>query len=636
MGPHRCARALPPLLSALLLSLALSAPTPAGAQEDWRPFAEPERRRPPRSTPQPEPQRPPPLSPMEGLPDRGAPRSARDGALQGTAPAAARDAHLRGTHGPLVEPPTPIERSELPPIEGTIAVPAPGVVSELWRGLDAATFERLVGSLELPPRSPALHGLWQRLIAAEPGIAPADEAGRRFLALRAEAAHRSGLLDVTARLLSAAEKPEDGAVLAALLARTRIAQGDSEAGCPPVRSAIVRRAELPPPLKSELILLSGYCAAAGGNASAAGLAADLARDEGVASGFGLALLDAIAAGGKPQLTLPRTLSATEYRLLQQGGLPQTPQLAERAAPALLAALAVATDLPPRLRLAATEIAARLNIVGLDQLAEAWRAEPFQPAELAEPLTAKVEPAARRALLFHAAERERNVARKTRLLRAVADDARRAGLLLPALALISRQIEPLTPVDEIAWFAETAVEAHLAAGAYEPARRWIAFSQRSAAPSVAGALQHWLALADIADARLTAQQRGASLESVESLALRGRYGAELLHRLATVLDALDYHVPIPLWEAASRTPQPAGGHLPATGVLSELQDAARKGEQGRTTLLVMQALGASGAEGAHLIALGDAIRALKRARLEADARRLAFEALFAGWPRTANN
>ena len=34
----------------------------------------------------------------------------------------------------------------------------------------------------------------------------------------------------------------------------------------------------------------------------------------------------------------------------------------------------------------------------------------------------------------------------------------------------------------------------------------------------------------------------------------------------------------------------------------------------------------------MIALGDAIRALKRAGLEADARRLGFEALFAGWPR----
>ena len=44
--------------------------------------------------------------------------------------------------------------------------------------------------------------------------------------------------------------------------------------------------------------------------------------------------------------------------------------------------------------------------------------------------------------------------------------------------------------------------------------------------------------------------------------------------------------------------------------------------------------AEGPEGANIVALGDALRALKRAGLEADARRLAVEALFAAWPRTS--
>jgi hypothetical protein len=38
----------------------------------------------------------------------------------------------------------------------------------------------------------------------------------------------------------------------------------------------------------------------------------------------------------------------------------------------------------------------------------------------------------------------------------------------------------------------------------------------------------------------------------------------------------------------------------------------------------------------MIALGDAIRALKRAGLESDARRLGFEALLPGWPRVVTN
>ena len=44
------------------------------------------------------------------------------------------------------------------------------------------------------------------------------------------------------------------------------------------------------------------------------------------------------------------------------------------------------------------------------------------------------------------------------------------------------------------------------------------------------------------------------------------------------------------------------------------------------LLAMQALGPDSADTAHMIALGDTIRALRRAGLEADARRLGLEAL----------
>ena len=48
---------------------------------------------------------------------------------------------------------------------------------------------------------------------------------------------------------------------------------------------------------------------------------------------------------------------------------------------------------------------------------------------------------------------------------------------------------------------------------------------------------------------------------------------------------------------------------------------------------MRAIGPGGTSAAHLIGLGDTIRALKRAGLEKDARRLGFEALFSDWLRT---
>jgi hypothetical protein len=122
--------------------------------------------------------------------------------------------------------------------------------------------------------------------------------------------------------------------------------------------------------------------------------------------------------------------------------------------------------------------------------------------------------------------------------------------------------------------------------------------------------------------------------VDELAVRGRLGAEVLHRLATVLDALDIDVPRGIWEAAGRMPQPATGYLPETGVLADLAQSSQRKDTGRTVLVAMRALGPNGAEGANILALGDAVRALKRAGLESDARGLGFEALFAVWPRAS--
>src|SRR5262249_37352238 len=131
-------------------------------------------------------------------------------------------------------------------------------------------------------------------------------------------------------------------------------------------------------------------------------------------------------------------------------------------------------------------------------------------------------------------------------------------------------------------------------------------------------------------------RQSGLAFLDDLAARGRLGAGSLHRVVTVLDALDITVPLRLWEAAGRVAQPTGGHLPETGVLAELAQAAQQKESGRTIFLVVRALGPDGPDGANVLALGDSLRALKRTGLEADARRLGAEALFGVWPRTSGN
>jgi len=602
--------------AAAVIMLAL----PALADDRWNPFAEKDAPRAARKQPATPPDQRPLLPAMDGrLGTAAADPSARAPGIDGQPSAPRTDPPPLGLKASAVE------RGDLAPVT---AADGSGLPHGLWQGVDIAQFEQLLARIEIPPRSPALSGLWRRLIAAD--APPATATPEQFRALRAEGLYRTGLPRAAAETL----KPAAGDALAAVLtARSEIAHGESEAACAAIKALGTRRGDLPKPVRSEALILSGLCAGIAGNTSGAGLVADLAREEGVEAPLALVLLDALASGQKPRLEQPKRLGAIDYRLLQLVGSVDPVATIERAEPALLAVLAEDAGGEPKARLAAAEAAVRLNVIDPAALAAVYQTQRFAAEELADPLSGRADPLARRALLYKTAEAERTPQKKARLIRALLDDARRSGTYLQTLRLIARSAEALSRAPEIGWFAETAIEIALASGRYDTARSWAAFAAGQDRPG--GGLQHWIALADIADPEVKGP-RGQALASVEALALRGRYAPDLLHRLATVLDALDYNVPIPLWEAASRTPQPSTGHLPATGVLSELQDAARQRQFGRTVLLAMQTLGPNGAEGAHMIALGDAIRALKRAGLEADARQVAFEALFFGWPRVVSN
>jgi len=537
----------------------------------------------------------------------------------------------RGSSDDIVRPlggsgSSAVERGDLAPV---MAADGSGLPYELWRGLDVKTLERLISEIDIPPRSPALHRLWLRLITSN--VTPPDGgvSDQQFLALRLEILYRSGLLAEASRLL-ASQRPGDPMV-GILAARNEIGLGAQDRGCEMAKAAGPTPAQLPKPVKADAALISGFCAVVAGDAPGAGLAAEMAREEGVKEGPGLAALDAISMGAKPQVAPGQSVTLLDYRLIEAtGGSLGSKDFRKQAAPALLAALALDAQAAPAERLAAAEAAAEVNAITPEQLADIYRAQESSHAVASD--AAGSDTPQRRAALFVAAEQEHTPQKKVRLIRSFLDEAHRAGFYLTALRMVAPASDTVIAAPEIGWYAETGVEVALAAGNYARAREWTGFG--SSPNGAGGSLDHWLALIDVAEGG-TRNQDG-DLRYVEELAVRGRMDSTLLHRLATVLDALDYNVPIPLWEAASRTPQPAGGYLPETGVLTELQDAARKREFGRTVLLAMKTLGPNGAEGAHMIALGDSIRALRRAGLEADARGLGFEALFAGWPRAISN
>lgn len=501
---------------------------------------------------------------------------------------------------------------------------------DAWANVSIADLEQTFSKLDLPPHSPVIHSLWLELITAQ--TANRDP---KFAAVRADALNRTGLVREASQALAQAGDVSADPIVATLAARTAIGAGQKEQGCEIARSLTSAvAAKMPPHLKGEVILIAGFCAAAADNKPAAGIAADLATENGLQDHAGPAALKAISTGAKPSVERGKKVSLLDYRILQMGGPVDISFAIPKASPALLAVLARDSSADAATRLAAAEAAANLNAIAAEELAAVYResAGSRPQVELSD-AAANSGDWKRHAELFAAAEAERTPARKARIIRAFLDEARRAGFYWPALQLMAKPANDLQPVPEIGWFAETAIEASLAGGNFSGARSWANFAASQDNQGRAD-LRHWVALADIADPN--AQSRDRHLNVVEDLAQHGRLDAALLHRLATVLDALDIAVPMPLWEAASRTEQPAGGHLPDTGVLSQLQDAAKKRDFTQIVLLTMRTIGPNGADGAHMIALGDSIRALKRAGLDGEARKLALEALFPAWPRANNS
>ncbi|HVX36451.1 MAG TPA: hypothetical protein VHC71_09565 [Hyphomicrobium sp.] len=519
--------------------------------------------------------------------------------------------------------PTPVDKGDLAPV---MSSDGSGLPYELWRGLDVASIEKLISTIEIPPRSPALHELWKRLITAQSG----DSSNPDFTALRLEALYRSGLARDAAEEIKK-QGSDENPLLLTLEARNELASGHSDKACELVGRSARAKGSIPARLKGEAIMMAGYCSAIRDDRSGAGLAADMAREEGVQASLGLEALDALSIKAKPKYTAVKQISLLDYRIAEHVGGLSHKDVLEKGEPALLVALATDPSTPVDLGLPSTEAAARLNALSPEALASIYRvnAQAVSPDDL---LAGRgPQGVARRAALFKAAVDEHSPMRKTRLIRAFLDEANHQHLSMIAAKMIAPAAAELRPAPEISWFAETGIEIGLAAGRYDMARDWIRLGDEPGSP---GNLSHWRALLDIADPK--DPQRGKSFSALEDLAANGRFPSAALYRLTTVLEALDYVVPLPLWEAANKTPQPTSGYLPETGVLTELQDASKKQEFGHTVLLVMKALGPNGAEDANLIALGDSIRALKRAGLEADARRLGLEALLSSWPRLETN
>jgi hypothetical protein len=478
------------------------------------------------------------------------------------------------------------------------------------------TLEEIVEGLELPAKSATIATLWP-----EPWRDAGSSVSSAFEAIRIETLRRAGAIEALKAVLERVPPPTEP-ILAVVVLRAHLLVGNREVGCALAGEAIRNRGTLPTAFRRDAVLAAGYCAVAGGNAEAGRLTADLIRGEGIEAPFALAALQGSGAG-KPSPPLPSSVGTLDYRIGEVAGLLWPRELIDRAEPGVLAVIPTAPAVEPGLKVAAVERAAQLNVLPPETLAEHYRGLPAAPGDLANPLATKHSAAMRRAMLLQAADAEAGPEKKARLLAALLDDAGRAGLTAPVARLLGPVVEQMRPLPELAWFADHAAEILVRAGRGAAVGNWA---------DLARDLDHWRVLGALASE--SAVPSSAALATLEQLARAGRIDPARLHRVVTALDALDVQLPIPLWEAASRTPQPTGGHLPPTGVLAELKIASDRGEGARVVLRARQAMGPASAADANLLTLGDVIRALGKVGLTREARGLAIEALIDGWPTTA--
>jgi len=521
-----------------------------------------------------------------------------------------------------------VERKELPAIPGTeseapsapdrpqILSPSAGtgtsaqaspLPSDLWNGTDAPALEKLLSGVSLPSPSPALATLIARALAL--GASNGTELGVRLDALA-----KAGRIDQEIALLAGAmQAGEPGA--AALYAMALLEAGRDEEACavaidPPPQSVAANAK----PTRA-VFLIPAYCAAVKGDQPGANLALQLARDRGVQAPVPFAAIERLGKTASKPIPLPNLVETFDYLFLKLDPKSLPASLAVKASPALLFLIAHDEAAPAALRLAAAERAASLNVIDGAALAKAYR-------DAAAKITKAGTPPELRAKLFAALEAAPSAKIKAESIDALLASGRDAGIETALGEALQPARANLAADPQASGYAETALRAAILAGDTQAAWAWV--------EAGGDKLKIWqlvLAAADPSDPRTeTALSEGVEIAAI------GGLPAPFLHRLLAVLDALDYEVPIPLWDEASKMPQPNDGYLPETGVLSQLKDTSDHGDVGRTVLLVAAALGPKGPADANLLALGDAVRALKRVGLDAEARRIGFEALYAHMPQ----
>ncbi|MCF6198067.1 MAG: hypothetical protein L3J67_01500 [Hyphomicrobiaceae bacterium] len=498
--------------------------------------------------------------------------------------------------------------------------------AQLWRGMNFETFRDAVLKLDGGGGSPVLNNLFAAVLV-DRSIRFANSDPKVLDLLKMVVLYRMGRIGDLAALVDTIPERQRTLPMRVFQARALLASGEVQKACALATRFPVGNPDLGRDLLAEALMMTALCAAQEKDLQTVGLMAELARDKGVRSPLSYAVIDYLLSGVRPNIKTPQRLGVRDYAFLRLTGSKAPRNLLKKAEPALVYALAVDRTTPVALRLDAAERAASTGQINAQALARIYSEVAGQRGRNR---AKRQSDAQTRALLYDGLSRTNDPLLQAKIIDTLLANVRRVHLSSTVGPMLLPYVRRMQPGKKLDWFATRAIEVALLSSDMKLAERWFLFVQRGGRGAYGAA--EWLPLAQLVKKNAVPSSDGTQMAL--RMARARRLDGRALHGLTSVLDALAFDVPIPLWNSASKHGQPKKGALPATGVLGKLKKLSEEGRAGEVLLLSMQAVGTHSADEMHLLALGDIVRALKKTGFEREAGLFGFRALYGIWPTGA--
>ncbi|GIK47520.1 MAG: hypothetical protein BroJett013_02170 [Alphaproteobacteria bacterium] len=511
--------------------------------------------------------------------------------------------------------PAPIEAQALQELDAwsvsALARSDGALAPDLWSRSDpdvlAAAFDKLPAAYG----SPGALALAQRVLFTG-GDAPRGDA-QAAARKRFEAIGRMGAADRLAMLVSGAGASAADPVIAQYGAQAELARGQRNAACARGRNASV--GETAPAF---LLRLRAYCAAAGGDRTAADLALELARAQGADDAWYTGAVAAAGGAPGPRPPAARWDNSLSVQLSLAGQLRPGPNPLNNSSTLALVTLARNEQTPQPQRAQAAALAFQRGAIGAEDARTIFTATPADISSALPPYVTALRRIAAAPAEPDAAALERGAA-----IAEVLRQASNTSEFYAAARFFRDDVNTLqTAPDQGA--ALLFARASIANGDAQVAQRLVASARQAGVDEAA------LAPLDAALAVMTGLRGDTGATAMQRRIDRGASQPRAAARDVAIMAALGAPA-----NGAVQTfllaHAPQGGARADAGVMLALSAAAERGATGEAALLAAAALGEAGPARLDAESLERVLRTLRALRLDDDARRIAVEALLAGQP-----